>query len=85
MVWNDCLQARRDAHAAGLPYPTSAQLSKRFITNAKQTPERAWLKEVSAVVLQQSLRDLEAAYSNFFASIKGTRKGPKVGEPRLKT
>ncbi|MGP3979578.1 RNA-guided endonuclease InsQ/TnpB family protein [Streptomyces sp. KR80] len=85
VVWNDCLRARRDARAAGLPYPKSAELSKRFITEAKQTPQRAWLGEVSAVVLQQSLRDLDTAYSNFFGSIKGTRKGPKIGEPRMKT
>jgi putative transposase len=71
--------------AAGLPYPTSGELSRRFITEAKKTPERAWLGEVSAVVLQQSLRDLDAAYANFFASIKGTRRGPKVGEPRMKS
>jgi putative transposase len=57
----------------------------RFITQAKQTPQRAWLGEVSAVVLQQSLRELDAAYANFFASPKGTRKGPRVGEPRMKS
>jgi putative transposase len=85
VVFNDCLGARRDARAAGLPYPTSAQLSKRFITEAKKTPERSWLGEVSAVVLQQALRDLDAAYSHFFASLKGTRKGARMGEPRMKT
>ncbi|MFI9584703.1 RNA-guided endonuclease InsQ/TnpB family protein [Streptomyces sp. NPDC052236] len=85
VVFNDCLRARRDARAAGRPYPTSAELSKRFITEAKKTPERSWLAGVSSVVLQQALRDLEAAYSHFFASLKGTRKGPRVGEPRMKS
>ncbi|MFF4697359.1 RNA-guided endonuclease InsQ/TnpB family protein [Streptomyces chattanoogensis] len=85
VVFNDCLRARRDAHAAGLPFPRSAELSKRFITEAKKTRERAWLGEVSAVVLQQALRDLDAAYTNFFASLKGTRKGAKVGEPRMRS
>jgi putative transposase len=56
-----------------------------LITEAKRTVERSWLGEVSAVVLQQSLRDAESAYRNFFASLKGTRKGPKVGAPRFKT
>ncbi|PIB00353.1 RNA-guided endonuclease InsQ/TnpB family protein, partial [Streptomyces sp. HG99] len=41
--------------------------------------------EVSAVVLQQSLRDAEAAYKNFFASLRGTRKGPRTGPPRFKS
>ncbi|AQY20391.1 hypothetical protein T261_03671 [Streptomyces lydicus] len=68
-----------------MPLPKSAELSKRFITEAKKTPDRSWLGEVSAVVLQQALRDLDAAYTNFFASLKGTRKGAKVGEPRMRS
>ena len=32
----------------------------------KQQPETAWLADVSAVPLQQSLRHLEAAFTNFF-------------------
>src|SRR5712671_6410276 len=83
-VFNDGLQARLEARAAGLPYITDAELSGR-LTAAKATPERAWLGEVSAVVLQQALADLNAAYRNFFASVKGTRKGPKVGPPRFRS
>ncbi len=30
--------------------------------------EKEWLGEVSAIPLQQSLRDLEQSYSNFFGS-----------------
>ncbi|MFB7914838.1 helix-turn-helix domain-containing protein, partial [Streptomyces sp. NPDC056061] len=65
VVWNDGLRLRQDAYKQGLERPKAAELSKRFITEAKKTEERAWLSEVSAVVLQQSLRDLETAYSNF--------------------
>jgi putative transposase len=85
VVWNDCLRARKEAHAAGEAYVPSAVLSKTYITAAKQTPERAWLGEVSAVVLQQSLRDLDAAYKAFFDSVKGKRKGPKAAPPRYKS
>ncbi|WP_216589842.1 RNA-guided endonuclease InsQ/TnpB family protein [Streptomyces brasiliscabiei] len=85
VVFNDAVRAREEARAAGQPFPTAAELSKRLITEAKQTLERSWLGEVSAVVLQQSLRDVEAAYKNFFASLKGTRKGPKLGAPRFKS
>ncbi|WP_430376907.1 RNA-guided endonuclease InsQ/TnpB family protein [Streptomyces sp. B1-3] len=84
VVWNDALRLRRDANAQGLPRPTAAELSKRVITEAKKTSERKWLGEVSAVVLQQALRDLETAYSNFFASRNGTRRGPKMGPPKAK-
>ncbi|MFJ4621073.1 RNA-guided endonuclease InsQ/TnpB family protein [Streptomyces sp. NPDC088812] len=85
VVFNDCVRAREDARKKGQPFPEAGELSKRLITQAKQTAERAWLGEVSAVVLQQSLRDAEAAYRNFFASLKGTRKGPKLGPPRFKS
>lgn len=37
------------------------------------------------MVLQQALRDLDAAYSNFFASLKGIRKGPRIAEPRFRS
>ncbi|MBT2393570.1 transposase [Streptomyces sp. ISL-1] len=82
VVFNDGLRAREDARAAGLPFVTTAELSKR-LTEAKKTPERAWLGEVSAVVLQQSLRDLDGAYRNFFNGLKGKR--PKMGPPQLKS
>ncbi|MGW2109191.1 RNA-guided endonuclease InsQ/TnpB family protein [Streptomyces sp. NPDC001948] len=85
VVFNDALRARKDAHEQGRPYPRTGDLSKQIITEAKKTPERAWLAEVSAVVLQQSLRDLDTAYSNFFASVKGVRKGPEIAEPRFKS
>ena len=84
VVFNDGLRLRREAYAAGLPYPRDAELSAR-LTAAKATPERAWLGEVSAVVLQQALADLNAAYRNFFASLKGERKGPKIGPPKFRS
>jgi putative transposase len=84
VVFNDGLRARQEAFAAGLPYVTDAELSAR-LTAAKASPERAWLGEVSAVVLQQALADLGTAYRNFFASITGTRKGPKIAAPRFRS
>jgi putative transposase len=84
VVFNDGLRARQDAHAAGEPYITDAELSAR-LTAVKAAPERAWLAEVSAVVLQQALADLGAAYRNFFASLNGGRKGPGVAPPRFRS
>ncbi|MFF1444899.1 RNA-guided endonuclease InsQ/TnpB family protein [Streptomyces sp. NPDC058295] len=85
VVFNDCVRAREDARRAGKSFPKAGELSTRLITEAKRTASRSWLGEVSAVVLQQSLRDAEAAYKNFFASLKGARKGPKLGAPRFKS
>ncbi|WP_405915375.1 RNA-guided endonuclease InsQ/TnpB family protein [Streptomyces sp. NBC_00728] len=82
VVYNDALRIREDAREAGLPFVTSAELSKRLIASKKTGP-RAWLGEVSSVVLQQSLRDLDTAYKNFFDGLKGER--PRMGAPRFKS
>ena len=84
VVFNDALAGRQAAHAAGEPYITDAAMSAA-LTAAKQTPERAWLGEVSSVVLQQALADLNMAYRSFFASVTGRRKGPKVAPPRFRS
>ncbi|MEU8531259.1 RNA-guided endonuclease TnpB family protein [Streptomyces sp. NPDC048629] len=85
VVFNDGLRVRQEAHAAGLPYINDGDLQKQVITAAKRTEERVWLSEVSSVVLVQSLRDLHSAYRNFFSSVTGGRKGPKVAPPRFKS
>ncbi|WP_433420973.1 RNA-guided endonuclease InsQ/TnpB family protein [Microtetraspora malaysiensis] len=85
VVFNDGLRARQEAREQGLPYITDGDLSKQVITQAKTTPQRAWLGEVSAVVLQQALADLNTAYRNFFTSISGKRKGPRIAPPRFRS
>ncbi|WP_434451625.1 RNA-guided endonuclease InsQ/TnpB family protein [Lentzea sp. E54] len=85
VVFNDGLRARQEAYAAGLPRISDGELSKQVITLAKAMPQRAWLGEVSAVVLQQALADLNTAYRNFFASVTGERKGRKVAPPRFRS
>ncbi len=84
VVFNDGLRVRQEAYQAGLPYVTDRELSAR-LTAAKATPERDWLGEVSSVALQQALVDLNAAYRNFFASLRGERKGPKMGPPKFRS
>ena len=84
MVFNDALAAREAAHQAGEPYVTDSALSAR-LTAIKKAPERAWLNEVSSAVLQQALADLNMAYRNFFTSLTGKRKGPKVARPRFRS
>ena len=43
-----------------------------------------WLADVASVPLQQSLKDLDVAFRNFFSSATGKRKGPEVRMPRFK-
>jgi putative transposase len=85
VVFNDGLRLRQQAREAGEKYLSDGELSKRVITQAKDTPQRAWLCEVSSVVLQQALADLNVAYRNFFTSITGKRNGGKVAPPRLRS
>lgn len=64
-VWNWALRLRTDGflvHQQRIGYP---ETDKR-LTQLKQQPETAWLQEVSAVPLQQVLRDLQTAFVNFF-------------------
>jgi putative transposase len=80
VVWNDALALCKQSKKK----PSSADLQKLVITQAKKLQERAWLSEVSAIPLQQSVADLEVAFKNFFDSCKGKRKGRKVGYPKFK-
>jgi putative transposase len=84
VVWNDALAFCQEQYKKGEKKPSYPELSKIFLTQAKKTEEREWLSEVSAVCLQQSLKNLEQAYSNFFNSCQGKRKGKKVKSPRFK-
>ena len=78
-MWNDALAIYKKE---GIK---TKDVDKRVITQAKKRRERCWLSEVSNIPLQQSFRDLKQAYSNFFNSLKGKRKGKKVGEPKFKS
>lgn len=83
VAWNDALAFCRDEYAAGRRYPGFVALSKR-LTVLKKTDAFLWLAEVAAVPLQQSLKTLDVAFRNFFDSVTGKRKGPKVRMPRFK-
>jgi putative transposase len=52
------------------------------ITKLKK--EKEWLYEVDNAALQSSAEDLTKAYDNFFKSVTGKRKGPKVSPPKFK-
>lgn len=88
VVYNDALALCKAEYEAGRAKPSFAELSRQ-LTQSKKTEGRAWLAEVSSVPLQQSLRDFERAYKNFFDVVTGKRKKPrgvkKVGSPRFKS
>lgn len=72
-VYNWALALRTDSY-----YQDKISLSYTDTSNAltklKKDPEKPWLKQVSAVPLQQGLRHLNTAFQNFF---KGKTKYPR--------
>lgn len=83
VVYNDYVRAKELAHKNGVEV-SDKELSRQCTTLAKDKPDRAWLAEVSSVSLQQAAKDAQTAYSNYFASQNGTRKGPKMGHPAFR-
>lgn len=79
VVWNDALAVCKQSDKL----PGYRKLATQ-LTQSKKTCEREWLADVSSVPLQQSLRNLDTAYQNFFNSRNGKRKGGKMGIPKFK-
>lgn len=79
LVYNHFLSQRIAEYRATGKAPTRFQQDKA-LTVLKQ--EIDWLREPDKCALQNSLKDLDAAYKNFFRSIKG---GGKVGFPKFKS
>jgi putative transposase len=73
VVWNDAVAFCKASGKAIAFNKLSAML-----TQSKKTEERQWLKDVSSLPLQQSLRYLDVAYRNFFSSLKGKCKGKRL-------
>jgi putative transposase len=84
VVYNDALAERRRAYEAG-ERSNDTEVQRRVITQAKRTPERAWLTEVASVALVQACQDARRAHRNWLDSLTGKRKGRRVGRPRFRT
>ncbi|MBQ9020791.1 MAG: IS200/IS605 family element transposase accessory protein TnpB [Eggerthellaceae bacterium] len=76
-VYNKVLSMRQEEYATG----GKTKGINSYITLIPQwkRSEAPWLSEVDSMALQQSLRDLDKAYKNFF------RSPGKVGFPRFKS
>lgn len=80
-VWNHYLAQRIETYRETGKSPTQFMQSKD-LTCLKKQEETLWLKEVDAVALTSSLRDLDDAYKHFFRRVK---KGEKPGYPKFKS
>ena len=65
-VFNHFLAVRRDEWKANHNSLTYVKTSK-LLTDLKKREETAWLSEVDSMALQESLRNLDRAFQNFFA------------------
>ena len=72
-VFNHFLSVRRDSWERGKKSVSYNETSS-LMTQLKSDEEHLWLKEVDSIALQQSLRDLDVAYQNFFKNCKGYPK-----------
>ena len=70
-VYNNCLAFRKDSYQNEHISVSSSEAVKH-ITVLKKDNE--WLKDVHSKVLQQSVRDMNQAYDNFFKRHKGFPK-----------
>lgn len=64
LVYNKALSMREEAYKAGSPI--GYRETSAMVTQLKKQDEFSFLKLVEAHALQQSLRDLDRAYVNFF-------------------
>ena len=80
-VFNHFLAQRQERYKETKKSPTRFQQDKE-LTLLKRQPETSWLREVDKCALQNALKDLDAAYKNFFRRVK---RGEKPGYPKFKS
>lgn len=80
-VYNYYRAAREEAYKANRKAMTCNACS-RDMTVLKKTVGTEWLSEVNATALQNTLKDLDAAYNRFF---DGCKTGRKVGYPKFRS
>lgn len=72
------------AHKADSSCPKPSEAALRRQLNAIKREQFAWMFEVTKCAAQEAVINLGRAFKNWFDSMAGKRKGPKMGRPRLK-
>lgn len=80
-VYNRALDVKKTAYAKTGKTVSWTELSQ-MLPVWKRDPETAWLAQADSMALQQSIRNLDHAYKNFFRRV---RKGEKPGFPKFKS
>ena len=80
-VYNRALDVKKTAYSeTGKSIATNDLI--KMIPAWKRDSETSWLAQVDSMALQQSIRDLDRAYKNFFRRV---REGGKPGFPKFKS
>lgn len=80
-MYNRALDAKKTIYSKTGKNISTNDLIK-MIAVWKRNPDTCWLAQADSVALQQSVRDLDHAYKNFFRRV---RKGDKPGYPKFKS
>ena len=81
-VWNaalDCVFTARDINGR---WPSKAEIHA-LIVGMKKMAGTEWISDMPAHALLTLSDDLHKALVNWFNSLSGKRKGPKIARPRL--
>ena len=93
-IYNNRIQERTEFYidnVLAIPKEERKEKSKEVWKQFKPSTEKEmaqkfpYMKEVSSSALQQARMNCERAYKNFYDSLKGKRKGQKVGKPKFKS
>ena len=76
LIYNKCLALRKDTYESTKEF-LGYKETNAMLTALKKEDDFSFLKEVDSISLQQSLRDLDKAYKNFFRT--------KAGFPKFKS
>jgi putative transposase len=82
-VWNNVLDCMFKARSINGKWPTKAEVQS-LIVGMKKEPGTEWLADIPAHALLKLSDDIMAAFKNWFDSISGKRKGPKMGRPQFR-
>lgn len=84
-VYNSYIALAQERYAEGGKHPTGFDASKTLVTEARRSPDTAWLAEVSHAALSAAVQDAADAYQRFFDSAAGKIKERRVGHPKFKS
>jgi putative transposase len=82
VIYNHYLNEQQERYKRKEKHLSNYDINKD-ITKLKDSKE--WLREVDSIALQMAAEDLSVAYENFFKSVTGKRKGPKIAAPKFKS